>query len=493
MLITLVLLVGVAGCGSTDPPTKAAGDNPPITLTAVTPGLPGFPGDQQLAEFARQVADLSGGSINIDTSATLESGGGRDQKAVEMVRNGEVDLGLVPARIFDVMGVKSLRALQAPFLVDSNELADQVLADPLADEMLAGLDSIGLTGLALMFESLRQPTGNIDPLLAPADFAGKVISAPPGETVASVFEALGAEVTNAVDAELTVGIFNGTIQGSDASIQVPSPVATGPVTGNAALYVKANAIFVDSNTFSGLTADQRDILRRAAVNTREWASRQHPDVVNSAAAYCSKGYGDVVLASTSQLAALRAATAPVDAELRKDEFTRSAIERIEDLKATLPQPPVIAACTSAASDRAQSTETADATTAPAGIDDQTAVDGTWRFEIDLDPNADRPDAARQAALNNGTWTYIYNNGHSRSIENTGNTHDGTYEIHGNIISGVDDDGVRWSFVFDRDGDTMTLAPVPGTMDPVDEELERAFYANPLQRVGDPDIEPGNQG
>jgi hypothetical protein len=39
---------------------------------------------------------------------------------------------------------------------------------------------------------------------------------------------------------------------------------------------------------------------------------------------------------------------------------------------------------------------------------------------------------------------------------------------------------------------MTLAPVPGTMDPVDEELERAYYANPLQRVGDPDIEPGNQ-
>ena len=262
--------------------------------------------------------------------------------------------------------------------------------------MLAGLDSIGLTGLALTFESLRQPAGNRDPLLEPADFAGKVIAAPQGETVASVFEALGAEVTNAVDAELTVGLFNGTIQGGEGSMQVPAPVATGPLTGNAALYVKANTIVIDSNTFSGLTAEQRDILRHAALNTRDWASRRHPDVVNSAAAYCSKGYGDVVLASASQLAALRAATAPVDADLRKDEFTRSAIERIEDLKATLPQPPVITACTSAASDRAQSTETADPTTAPAGVDDQTAVDGIWRFEINLDPNADRPDAARQA-------------------------------------------------------------------------------------------------
>jgi hypothetical protein len=304
---------------------------------------------------------------------------------------------------------------------------------------------------------------------------------------------LGAEVTHAVDAELTVGIFNNTIQGRDASMQVPAPVMTGPVTGNAALYLKANTIFVDSNTFSGLSAEQRDILRRAAVNTRDWASRQHPDVVNSAAAYCSKGYGDVVLASASQLAELRAATAPVDAELRKDESTRSAIERIEDLKAGVPQAPVITACTSADSAPEQSNDPTVAGTATAALDDQTAVDGVWRFEINLDPNADRPDAARQAALNNGTWTYIYNNGHSRSIENTGNTHDGTYEVRGNTITGVDDDGVRWTYVFDRDGDTMTLGPVPGTMDPVDEELERAFYANPLQRVGDPDIEPGNQG
>jgi hypothetical protein len=152
---------------------------------------------------------------------------------------------------------------------------------------------------------------------------------------------------------------------------------------------------------------------------------------------------------------------------------------------------VITACTSSAAVSGQ-TQATDETAVSAVLDDQTAVDGVWRFEINLDPNADRPDAARQAALNNGTWTYIYNNGHSRSIENTGNTHDGTYEIHGNIISGVDDDGVKWSFVFHRDGDTMALGPVPGTLDPVDEELETAFYASPLQRIGDPDIEPGNQ-
>ena len=92
MVIIVVLLFGAAGCGSADPPTKAAGDKPPITLMAVTPGLAGFPGDEQLAQFARQVADLSGGSIIIDTTAAVE-GLGRDQKAVEMVRQGEFPEG----------------------------------------------------------------------------------------------------------------------------------------------------------------------------------------------------------------------------------------------------------------------------------------------------------------------------------------------------------------------------------------------------------------
>ncbi|MEP7114654.1 MAG: TRAP transporter substrate-binding protein DctP [Ilumatobacteraceae bacterium] len=482
-----VMLVAV-GCGS-DSPTKAGGESAPITLNAVTTIGPGFPAGDQLVDFARRVSDLSAGGITIDILDTVA--GATEREIVESVQAGKADLGLVAARVFDTLGVTSMRALQAPFLIDRNALADAVLADPMAGEMLAGLDGIGLTGLTLAFDSLRQPMGTPDPLLEPADFAGAVIDVLPSVTQQSVYEAFGAKITEVVDAEMTIGIHEGKIQGRDGATQVVPGATLGPVTGNAVLGLKANALFVDSKRFDGLMPKQQDVLRRAAAGTRDRAATQHASLAEAARDYCAASHGDVVLATDQQLAALRTAAEPVYTELNKDEFTRQAIERIAALKEKVPAQPAVSACTSAASGATTSAAAA-ATTIATSTDDQSALDGIWRYEITLDPNADRPDAARQASLNNGTFTVELNNGHSLSIENSGNRHFGTYSIRGDHIGGVDDDGVKWDFVFHRNGDTMTWTPVPSG-DPVEDELDAAAWANPMQRIGDPTIEPGNQG
>ena len=274
---------------------------------------------------------LSDGKITIDVLDSAAT----EREAVESVQDGTADIGVVPARIFDTMDVTTVRALQAPFLIDSNALADAVLADPLAGEMLAGLDDVGLTGLALTFDSLRHPVGTTEPLLEPADFDGAVIAMLPGATQQADYTALGAEVTHAVDAELTVGIAQGRIQGRDGSMQVPVGATTGPITGNAVIYLKALAVVADSATFDGLTPEQQDVLRQAAAGTRDWASAQHTPLADAASAYCADGLGDVVLASDDQLAALRSAVEPVYAELDEDEFTQAAIERIQQLKASI--------------------------------------------------------------------------------------------------------------------------------------------------------------
>lgn len=498
VLITIGLLAGVAGCGSSDPPTKAAGDSPPITLTARATTGPGAPGGDQLAEFARQAGELSAGDISINVVDPLEGGANSETPTVKAVQSGEVDIGFVPARVFDTLGVNSLRALQAPFLIDSNELADKVLADSVADDMLAGLGDVGLTGLALTFDSLRQPVGTTAPLIEPADFAGAAIQVVAGDTQRSIFTALGATISDAVDAELTVGIAEGRIQGREGSMQVPVGATTGPITGNAVMYVKAITVFANSKRFSGLTDQQRDVLRRAAVAARDWESRQHKDLVNAAAAYCADGKGDVVLASAAQLAALKEATASVEAGLSEDAMTRATIEKIEAIKATVPAQPVLTACAAPGSSTAASTTTVvgecslDNPQSATGTD-QTAIDGVWRWEVNLDPNADRPGAAHAATANNGTWTWIFNNGHKRSIEPDGNSHDGTYVLCGNTMFNRDDDGVEGASTFERDGDSMKVTPKQGTMTDVELELELAIMAPPLQRIGDPTIEPGNNG
>ncbi len=71
-----------------------------------------------------------------------------DQAVARGVVAGEFDMGLVPARAWDTEGVSSLAALHSPILVTSDALMAKVTEPAIADEMLAGLDTLGVSGPA---------------------------------------------------------------------------------------------------------------------------------------------------------------------------------------------------------------------------------------------------------------------------------------------------------------------------------------------------------
>ena len=78
--------------------------------------------------------------------------------------------------------MNSLRALNAPFLVTSEAVVDEIVTGDVSDELLAGLDEIGITGLALLPEGFRHVFWWDRPLLSPDDFAGASIRAPRSDT-----------------------------------------------------------------------------------------------------------------------------------------------------------------------------------------------------------------------------------------------------------------------------------------------------------------------
>ena len=53
-----------------------------------------------------------------------------------------------------------------------------VTDDDLAGDLMAGLDEVGVHGLALVPEDLRHPFGFAEPLLGPEDYAGRTIRSP---------------------------------------------------------------------------------------------------------------------------------------------------------------------------------------------------------------------------------------------------------------------------------------------------------------------------
>src|SRR5215203_3745131 len=175
-------LSGAACSSETD---KSGGDAAPTTtLKLATPEARGAPYGDSVLEFARQVKQLSDGSLRVqiiwDGAEQFLGGYGprADQDMAGLVQSGKLASALIPARAWDELGVTSLQALQAPFLVSTEELVEQIVQGEPAEEMLAGLDKAGVVGLTLLPEGLRHPAGFARPLLTPEDFAGARIRVP---------------------------------------------------------------------------------------------------------------------------------------------------------------------------------------------------------------------------------------------------------------------------------------------------------------------------
>ena len=117
---------------------KSGGSGPVITLRLATSDQPGGPQASALEHFAAAVADQSGDRLRVQTiyAASGDDEAKFDQAVARQVQDGTFDLGIVPARSWDDLGVDGMRALQTPFLLDSDDLVDRVVDGDLAQTLL---------------------------------------------------------------------------------------------------------------------------------------------------------------------------------------------------------------------------------------------------------------------------------------------------------------------------------------------------------------------
>jgi TRAP-type C4-dicarboxylate transport system substrate-binding protein len=337
-MLSLALIVGSAalipalGSASASAPRAAS----TITLTMQSP-------DGQTSDtvyFAQEVAYLTNDRLRIAIGNAYPSDNPNNELRLAVaLREGTVAMGYLATRDWERDGgrVLDFRALQAPFLINSYPLLDAVTKSSIATQLLASLARNNIVGLGLVPESLRRILST-EPLVTLAELKNARIRILPNQTSALIFKALGAVAATNLTAdqtgtELNGGKLNG-IESDASTINDNGYVGPGKtfyLSSNIVPFPKVYTIAIAKPAFESLSPADRTALQTAAAATVAHADPASEET-SAMTQICAAGVLNVDTATTSDLAAMQSATAPVDTLLEQDPATKQAIVEIEQLK-----------------------------------------------------------------------------------------------------------------------------------------------------------------
>ncbi len=340
ILLAAALAAGAAGCGS-GTLDKAGGAAPkPVVLTLANDS----DDPSGATPFAQAVSTLSHGALQIKIEGPSSRLGDTDSETglIKAVKTGKAQLGITGTQAFESVGISSFQALQAPFLIDSYQLERKVMDSSLAQQMLAALKPAGLVGVSLLTGPFARPFGLRRPLLAASDYRAARMGTFPAQVDEETFRTLGARPDTGDQMAAMTGIETD-VESAAKVFDIPGAT----LTGNVIFWPWPGVLFMNQRAFGSLTAGQKDLLSRAAAQSRAGAVWLGNDTTN-ARDLCRRG-NKIITASAVELAGLRAAVQPVYRTLEAGSLAAGVIEQITSMRQAMGDAPDSLTCPPAGS------------------------------------------------------------------------------------------------------------------------------------------------
>jgi TRAP-type C4-dicarboxylate transport system substrate-binding protein len=448
---------------------KAGGtsDRGPVVLTLASRDYNAI----EASEFASAVERLSDGSIRMEVKYGYRFYDVEyEQGTILDVQKAVVDLALVGARAWDAAGVNSFNALVAPFLVDSYALQRRVLESSLPEQMLEGVEQLGLVGIAVVPGELRRPLGLSRKLVRPEDYRGARVGVRPSAVAKATFDALGAHAEGFQAIATGLVGFDGAESGVSTILNNRYDTDARALTANVVLWPRPTTIFMNRKSFDALTPEQQDALRQAGREAIEpvLATVENTEVA-SLEAICNGSRLPLVLASPSDRTALRRAVQPVYDEFERDSLTEGLIAEIEHLRGD----------DGAANEPLRCPKARPRSNA-------SALGGAWRVDVSRQELRAAGAQLEQLERAEGPWRVEFDDGRwvTRNVA-SGDVYRGIYTVHGDVVRGTTRScnpttlctpGAVEEYTWSVYRDKLKLARIPGRA------FNMALIAKPLTRI-----------
>jgi hypothetical protein len=255
-----------------------------------------------------------------------------------------------------------------------------VLEGDIPQEMLHGLDRVGVVGLGVLGGGLSKPIAVNKPVLGSADWRGITFGTYRSEGQAQAIRSLGATPMEVFGPSRDQALQAGKLQAFELNLlayQLNAMADDAPyVTANVNLWPWTEVLFANPGRLAALTGQQRGWLQQAAADAVGSSVGLADHDAQLLTLICKSG-ARFANASGADLGGLRKAVAPVYANLGDNPETKAFIEQIQALKRSTPAGPALripAGCTG----KAPARPTGDTGTAPADLN------GIYRWTITKD-------------------------------------------------------------------------------------------------------------
>ncbi|MHA6631796.1 DctP family TRAP transporter solute-binding subunit [Pseudonocardia sichuanensis] len=286
--IVAAAVLALTACGGSE--TGAASGEVTLRLAVGDPAASSVGVTAQ--HFADEVAERSGGRIEVKVFPEGTLFGGDQNAAVNQVQNGSIDATILSTSVYASFEPR-MNAISIPYLFEDADQYVAYLEGAPGQVLLDSLDNLNTEGLALMTRTFRHTTNSKRPIEQPADLQGLKIRVPNNELWVDFFAALGANPTPMDFTEVYTALQLGVIDGQENPVEVPLANKFYEVqeylslTGHIA---DAYVLGINQDKFDGLDPDSQQVLRDAAQETTQF-KREYDDTEAAAAIETLKAEG----------------------------------------------------------------------------------------------------------------------------------------------------------------------------------------------------------
>ena len=287
---------------------------------------PDYPTVQTLHYMDRWIRRETNHTLRLSIYASGQLG--EDADAITQARSGLVSLARVnSAALADVIPI--FRALQAPFLFQSDEHFERALSGDLLSEFMDALPAHDLVGLTVLDSGPKLVYNRVRPIRSVKDMAGLRVRAESMSVSANVFRSFGSLPVNLPYSQLSPAIAGGLLDGAEATWPLYVTSANYEVAGHVTETNHSRGpdlIIMSRQAWQALGSVEQSVIRAAAAAAREY-SRRVGDRWRTLTRQQGADFG-VDVATNVDYGSFRAAAADVTKDLSSQPIVGDILRRI---------------------------------------------------------------------------------------------------------------------------------------------------------------------